>query len=446
LEESTSVSVVSSASGTTVAVNPPKKNTRTAVTTVNKLESAIRKRQIQEREAARNQQRKQQRRRRKQNRRNKVILPQSSRRGSNNVPASIPYAWNLPDTAPQWSILYNVYIPDDPEGTENTLRIVKEQMVQVGLSYANKQPNATLVLYYNSIGQEGVITQEFMNTLCTDNHFQCRHMQHYPTGFEELTLTRVHEYCVDHPHHKVIYMHSKGSFHSQAGTNEPWRYHLTEAALSDMCLRPPDRSCNVCGLQFFPMWAPFIPGNFWAADCSYIRMLVTPHVYRDKMEEVGRLVRKLLTRKQLFATLYNAEQEDKLCQGRYSAECWVGSHPALQPCDVSSTVLTKRWVVEKFVNKTLQKFQFSMAPRSGIHAPWLQMVDAHKKTVMQSTRHRLREFFFLPGNLIKWSIIYNEVPPPSSWAWSFFPDGEFWKEATKYYGSNVYRDVTTESR
>jgi hypothetical protein len=98
-----------------------------------------------------------------------------------------------------------VFVPDN--GKVDALKIVKEQLRQVGESYAaNHYANATLPVYYNSIG-----ATFDMNATC-DKRLNCVHMQHYSQAFEEVTLHRVYEYCQAHPQNKIIYMHSKGKF------------------------------------------------------------------------------------------------------------------------------------------------------------------------------------------------------------------------------------------
>ena len=83
-----------------------------------------------------------------------------------------------------------------------------------------------------------------------------------------------------------------GTYHNTSH-NEVWRKPLFEAAIHKDCIDPPDKSCNVCGLQFFPTWAHFMPGNFWTAQCSYINKLLPP---------CGISIRKGASYKTLLAT------------------------------------------------------------------------------------------------------------------------------------------------
>jgi hypothetical protein len=169
------------------------------------------------------------------------------------------------------------------------------------------------VLYFNTIGKDGILASakeassaseisDLMRELCEGEVFvdgiltrlaplKCVHMQHYDAGFEEVTLQEVHDYCsyqdpyepgptIGYPndHHTVVYIHSKGSFNAHGNLNSMWRPHLTNAVVQPECISMTapglDRntanssrlttipgkgstpSCNVCGLQFYPLWSP----------------------------------------------------------------------------------------------------------------------------------------------------------------------------------------------
>ena len=198
-----------------------------------------------------------------------------------------------------YSIFYNIYIPESRQqkGIDNALRIVREQLRQVGESFVVRDAlkrNQKVTLYYNTIGKTDAITQDFMDYHCTEkNDIVCIHMQHYESGnYEQVTLTKLHEYCQANPlhNHKVTYLHTKGSFHDDH-RQDYWRRSMTGAATGEACItkRQPapateDHSssgnftistnstfnnasdeatsrCNVCGLMFHPVWTNFFPGN-----------------------------------------------------------------------------------------------------------------------------------------------------------------------------------------
>lgn len=55
---------------------------------------------------------------------------------------------------------------------------------------------------------------------------------------------------------------------------------------------------------------------------------------------------------------------------------------------------------------------------------------------------RIREFYFLAGNILKWYMLYGEPPPKNSWVWTHFPDGHLWTNRVSEHGIHAV-DVTT---
>ena len=80
-------------------------------------------------------------------------------------------------------------------------------------------------------------------------------------GSEMLTLYSLWRYCKQNIGSKVIYLHSKGSFHPKR-SNDLLRNLATRAALSKECSSIPS-SCNVCSSRFSPFPHPHSPGNMW---------------------------------------------------------------------------------------------------------------------------------------------------------------------------------------
>lgn len=52
---------------------------------------------------------------------------------------------------------------------------------------------------------------------------------------------------------------------------------------------------------------------------------------------------------------------------------------------------------------------------------------------------QFREYYFLPGNLLKWFHLYGAegVPAPDSWVWKHFPAGDRWKEMVGQHGERA---------
>lgn len=140
---------------------------------------------------------------------------------------------------------------------------------------------------------------------------------HFETGGEERTLRKLWEYCKANPHSdtKVVYLHSKGSYHPTP-QNAKLREFLTRGALSTECAHLPN-SCNVCSSRMSPLPHPHTPGNMWLARCSYISKVFDPMSLSE-----GKLPDHM--------------REENACKGsgRYLMEHWVHSHPSVRPCDL----------------------------------------------------------------------------------------------------------------
>jgi hypothetical protein len=243
-----------------------------------------------------------------------------------------PFSLHDRTKSPPFAIFYNVYIPPDQgeEGIRKSLEIIREQVGQVGDSYAASFPGKPVTIFYNTIGVLNALNTTHMSHICADHHnILCIHMQHYESGFELLTLQRVYEYCqynvnansdynVDE---RVVYMHNKGSYHSELGKADRVRRHLTLAVTNEKCLNPPDDSCSACGLNFFTVWSLQFPGNFFSTKCSYVNKLIPPDEFPERLTAVYDLKRQRIKENPLYLEISPnftgwAEQFGK---GRYIA-------------------------------------------------------------------------------------------------------------------------------
>jgi len=199
-------------------------------------------------------------------------------------------------------------------------------------------------------------------------------------------------------------------------------------------------------LSLLTGYPPSVLGNFWAGKCSYIKKLVSPSVYFDKLSKMSIDLQRYEEQKIILANnLYdhglpfvNAGPD------RYAWEIWSGTHPSINPCDVSPTADHDYW---RLYNRSMDDMVWGMGPRHEMTGPWLMLDKERKKRVMNDKSLRFRDYFLLPGNLIKWHSLYGEAPPSDSWVWSWFPDGPMWRRAVGWYGSkavemNVERLVT----
>ena len=89
-------------------------------------------------------------------------------------------------------------------------------------------------------------------------------VRHDAEGSEMETLGLLWRHCRSHADDKVVYIHSKGSFHDRRGLNGKLRRFLTRGALSKECLELP-ATCNVCSSRLSPVPHPRAPGNMWLA-------------------------------------------------------------------------------------------------------------------------------------------------------------------------------------
>jgi len=196
-------------------------------------------------------------------------------------------------------VFYNLFLKG-PEDEERVRRIVEEQFAHVdaALHFAN--------VSVTSIGRRPASLP--------DNSFV---REHRDEGGEDLTLRALWEHCrADaHPDAKVVYLHSKGSYHPTEA-NDRLRNFVTRGALSAECAAlPPD--CDVCSSRMSPLPHPHTSGNMWLARCDYVAQLMDPLA-----SEEGRLPEEA--------------GEDDPCRGRgrYLGEHCIHSHPSVRPCDL----------------------------------------------------------------------------------------------------------------
>lgn len=345
-------------------------------------------------------------------------------------------------------IFYHIFIP--PDGAKNALRIIEDQLKQVGESYAASHPrmsNQTVTVYYTTVGGTSCpFDDSWMTHLCQRlrHPLECRHVQHFTRAFEEATLQHLHWYCQDNPSSKVVYIHSKGSY-TQRPSNEGWRKHMTKAVTDERCLRPENETCNVCGLIFFANPAFMFRGNMWTAKCDYVGRLHVPgKIWEEYLQKVYDVAHEYYNKSRLNLLIQAHVSKFKRASfglDRYSNEHWIGAHPSLVPCDLSGGQLDMPRTWQRW-NGHFSNMTFTMAPSRPIHDKWEWQ---NRKEVRQATRHHhigYRAFFLLPGRIIQWQMFYNSTPPHDAWVWSWFPDGLMWREAVNRYGLKAFETVS----
>jgi cytoskeletal protein RodZ len=337
-------------------------------------------------------------------------------------------------TSPGYTVFYNIDIRREEKDQALVLQVVMEQMEQLGSSYAAKaslDENKTLSVFYATVGSANVLNATYMDQLCSKNNLVCRHIHHYEEGHDEITLQPMYDFCQSHPSQKVIYLHNEELLDDRPGKNRWFRSHSTAAVTSAACLRLSNESCNACGLFFSPVPVMSFPGNFFTAKCSYINQLIQPSSFEVTQSEFGAVAHQMINQERLVA---NLAEKDSFAFGfaEFSMQHWIGSSPSLYPCDMTSAARKLYWTKKR---NTTSEFDWSMAPRSS---------SLDKEQIPPSESLRVREYFLLAGNIMKWYTMYNEVPSASSWVWSFFPEGDKWRQAVETYGNQSIDAMVTK--
>lgn len=322
------------------------------------------------------------------------------------------------------TLFYNMFLPDEDQ--DHAIAIFREQLDQIADSYAHR--HYRLKIRHLNIGAP-FPTQTWMAKECSRRGLNCESLGHHPTGFEDVTLQHLYDHCQANDG-KAIYMHSKGSFHAN-GPNDNWRWHMTAGVVSQDCLTAPN--CDVCGLNFCPRWGAYIiAGNFWAANCEYVRKLLAPKDYDAKLGELRPKLDALVADGRMVQKVYNKTAPWNEQVERYIWEMWPVSHPDLRPCDLSWTPALSHWFMQK---NWPMGFVESAAPRHSWSDPnWHVPYPAGEPL---SEDWSMRDYFLLGGHLVRWYTTYGKAPPADSWVWNWYPDGAKWKQAVADYGKDA---------
>jgi len=256
-------------------------------------------------------------------------------------------------------IFVNVFI----KNTNDLPRVTSFVQKQLDMKLPEHSP-----IYVNSIG-----TRISLADTTTD---------FYEQGSEMITLRHIWDYCTSNPARKVVYLHSKGSFHANP-ENDVLREFLTRGALSKECTFMPEE-CNVCSSRMSPVPHPHTPGNMWTAKCSYISKLMEPTLFKAKMNK-------------LFSG-------DNSCRGsgRYASEHWVHSHPSVKPCDLYTN--------PKYV------WGYTPVPK-GDFVKTLQTVPRFDMTTYIKPQQCGKNGQVLQQRLDEYNYLYQIFPSKDWWGW-----------------------------
>jgi hypothetical protein len=247
-------------------------------------------------------------------------------------------------------------------------------------------------------------------------------MNHYKKGDEVDTLQELWAYCSrhdTHPGQKVVYLHSKGSFHRHEA-NDKLRVYLTKGALSEECSNMPD-TCNICSSRFSPIPHPHTSGNMWLSRCEYVRKLIAPkkfiramystyHEFQFRESGCMGTGRFALEHCKPIIRATSSVYSDRFLTGSHTFLLRTGahSHPDVAPCDVdNSTQYTWNYadVPEKF------NLGLKMAPR------WKPAKYLKENCPGNKSGNSIRE------RLAEYAMLYKKAPPSSWYGWAWYPKG-----------------------
>ena len=337
-----------------------------------------------------------------------------------------------------FAVFYHVVVrPDECSSLGNKLSLVQQQLEIV--SESTNETETTPLILSVAYDCQGENTQDQTTTdmraqlldLCKMfPHFNCMSGRELIHNHEGETLSLLHDHCFKNPTAHVAYLHTEAPMqHRMATENEKLILVLTTAALHPKCFRAMPAMCSVCGLSFQVIWLFSFLGNMFSASCHYVNRLVPPREYEQRRTEfVGKLLLRRL-RQQSITSLF-PDRPEYFGLDRYSTEAWIGSHPSIQPCELS----TSSWSMGSWtginLTETVANFSLSLPQ---LRYPDEADSESLKKT-LASDSLRLREYFLLPGLMLRWSFLYKELPKFDSWIWWSIPDGTTILRAVHHYG------------
>jgi hypothetical protein len=373
------------------------------------------------------------------------------------ISLALEEAWQRPLTevlqssqnAAPWTLFYHVYFPpDNDEGYQHAAAIVEEQLTMIGESYATSLAYSPPVLYYTVIGSP-LRNPTWMDDLCERNRLTCILLQHVTEGQEDVSLQALYNFCRAVPSQSVVYLHSKGSFHASGpkfATQDVWRQRLTQAATHRLCLEATSsrnkETCETCSLLLQPLPGIHYPGNMWTARCTHVRRLLPPTSFAMRMDEVVQAYKVLRDRGRLNTTFF-PQMPHMMGRKRFAAEHWLGSHPALRhPCDLSADVTANlsEWLHSPSLSAN--DFALSSSPYFPIDNEHWDYFRYGKRgsQVLTTPSLRYRDYFLLPGQLLKWYTLYQVAPPADSWIWMWFPDADLWRRKINDLGVAFWKE------
>lgn len=296
--------------------------------------------------------------------------------------------------------------------------------------------NVSFPVYFTlGVNNDDTAAQEDVFQLCEAQSLDCIPLGSGMVEREYIgeTLWHTHGYCTSFPSSSITYLSNLVPDDSiplddriDPAARERQVLIATRGALNPACWNIGATQCSTCGATFRTSAKLHYRGNMFSAQCQYIRTLLPPTVFEKKMSSWGGAAVVATVREQLilpgiakdFTSLASLIGIDHHAVGH-----WVGSHPAIVPCDISWPNATN--ATNATANATLVDWSRSRRDVEG---------KEYASVLPEDNKDRLRQYSLLPGNLMKWDYLYQEAPLDDSWIWREFPDGAFWKELVHEFG------------
>jgi len=327
--------------------------------------------------------------------------------GQDSLPKSqeLTQTTHTSDTA----IFFNVFLPGGDQRAR-AMSITKSQMQQIQSS-----DFASTTIYCNVFGDINST-----KAVCQNNP-NCKIMSSKETGDERDTLTALYRFCVGRPDATVVYLHNKGSFHDTEENSALRTMHMRAQVETRSCIDSVrSGTCNVCSARFSPLPHFHTSGNMWTAHCSYVKILVAPEPFEQKMDDV---INALKEQKDVMAEMFPCVGPGLDClepshfgMGRYSYEHWIHSHPTVIPCDVLPTNYSFVW---KYNN--IPKIDDEWQPEIHVGARFPLSNFLNDGYLPMNAK-----WFTLKGRLFEWTHLFGHLAPKDSWVWHYYGTTCYW--------------------
>ena len=340
---------------------------------------------------------------------------------------------------PKIAIFFNTF--SHAESATYAASIISSQLMLV-----NRQPLLDgAPLFYTRVGD---LTWDWPCAQCRGGRNAtrpraCTQIAAVPEGDEVITLQALHDYCraPDHREHRVIYMHSKGSF-TRKLQNNVLRHALMRGILSAECISGAPfgaadaRRCDACSSQF--AFLPFFSflGNMWLAECEFIAKLIAPDRFDARKRRVVETMKtrtRNVTEQSTYGTKYAVttldnrtsyrfprheifwiERASWMGVGRYAMEHWIASHPDLRPCEVFSRSSGNKHIE---YDRIVRPWQFRPPTLTRVQ----ETMTANASAAFWRFERGVYHPWFGPmGRMFEYEQLYGKVPRNGSWIHTYW--------------------------